>query len=79
MQSKNALVNHYKSLSIMNGDDGTNILNASGKIALGADEDRQKLKQDFDDISSIYTMANERNNRLENTLKRVRDRDIALS
>ena len=63
----------------MNGDDGTNILNASGKIALGADEDRQKLKQDFDDISSIYTMANERNNRLENTLKRVRDRDIALS
>lgn len=27
MQSKNALVNHYRSLSLMNGDDLTGILN----------------------------------------------------
>ena len=35
-------------------------------------------EQDFDDISSIYT-AHQNNNVLEDTLKRVRNREIALS
>ena len=42
----------------MNGDDIQNaILNQSGKIAMGA----FKPQDDFDDISSIYTAANVRN------------------
>ena len=42
----------------MNGDDIHNaILNQSGKIAMGA----FKPQDDFDDISSIYTAANVRN------------------
>ena len=48
MQSKNALVNHYKSLSLMAGDDFGKVLN--NKL-----EDDQKVRDDFDDISSIYT------------------------
>ena len=35
-------------------------------------------EQDFDDISSIYT-AHRNNNVLEDTLKRVRNRELALS
>ena len=49
-----------------------------GKVLNNKLEDDQKVRDDFDDISSIYT-ANQNNNALENTLKRVRDRDLALS
>ena len=38
----------------------------------------QEEEQDFDDISSIYT-AHKNNNVLEDTLKRVRNRELALS
>jgi len=55
----------------MAGDDFGKVLN--NKI-----EDDQKVRDDFDDISSIYT-AQQNNNALENTLKRVRDREVALS
>ena len=60
----------------MNGDDFHKaILNQSGKIAMGA----FAPQDDFDDISSIYTAANARNEKLESTMKRVRDRDERLS
>ena len=72
MQSKNALVNHYRSLSLMAGDDFSKILNKP-------QPQDNKDQQDFDDISSIYTAHNNNNNVLENTLKRVRDRDLAMS
>ena len=54
----------------MAGDDFSKALQ---KSAVRNDND-----QDFDDLSSIYT-AHNNNNMLENTLKRVRDREIALS
>jgi hypothetical protein len=76
MQSKNALVNHYRSLSLMASDDFSKIINKQiPKVNDGFD---QKLKEEFDDISSIYT-TRLNNNVLENTLKKVKDREIALS
>lgn len=75
MQSKNALVNHYKSLSLMNGDDFSKILNQNKNDRyMGGQE---KIQQDFDDISSIYT-AHGLHNKVEQTMKRVRHRDIIL-
>ena len=71
MQSKNNLVNHYRSLSLMAGDD-------FGKILAKQPQNNFADQQDFDDLSSIYT-AHQNNNMLENTLKRVRDREVALS
>lgn len=79
MKSKNEMLNQYKSLSIMNGDDMSQILNRSGKIALSIFREKEELQQDFDDISSIYTMANAHNDKLQSTLKRVKTRDYALS
>ena len=68
MQSKNALVNQYRSLSLMAGDNLNNFIPTKP----------QEEEQDFDDISSIYT-AHKNNNVLEDTLKRVRNRELALS
>ena len=68
MQSKNALVNQYRSLSLMAGDNLNNFI----------PNKPQAEEQDFDDISSIYT-AHKNNNVLEDTLKRVRNRELALS
>lgn len=78
MQSKNALFNQYRSLSIMNGDDMSKFLNQSGRIRMDLVNDK-KQQQDFDDISSVYTAANAQNEHLERTLKRVRNRDELLS
>ena len=76
MQSKHALVNHYKSLSLMQGDDFANI----NKAQFGGDNDPFKhQKEEFDDISSIYT-AQAANLMKENTLKkRVHDRQLRMS
>ena len=63
----------------MNGDDMSQILNRSGKIALSIFKEKEALERDFDDISSIYTMANQHNDKLQSTLKRVKTRDYALS
>lgn len=49
MQSKNALVNHYKSLSLMQGDDFQRV----GQLAVI--DPFLQVKEDFDDLSSIYT------------------------
>ena len=70
MQSKNQLINHYRSLSLIAGDDFSKILDRQAK--------RVDQGVDFDDLSSIYT-AHARNDILESTLKRVRDREVALS
>ena len=56
----------------MQGDDFNKLMTPK------VDGDDQKVKDDFDDISSIYTNRLN-NNVLEDTMKRVRDRDIALS
>ena len=67
MQSKNALVNHYKSFSLMQGDDFQRISKVTNINPI------KKEKDDFDDISSIYTAHKQSD--LEKTLKkRVRDR-----
>ena len=55
----------------MAGDDFGNILSKSGRFHIDGD----KIQKDFDDISSIYTAHN---NALENTLKRVRNRENFL-
>lgn len=78
MQSKNALFNHYRSLSLMNGDDATKILNQSGRICMDAIENA-KLNQDFDDISSIYTAANAQQEHIGRTIRRIKNRDELLS
>ena len=60
----------------MASDDFSKIINKQiPKVTDGFD---QKLKEEFDDISSIYT-TRLNNNVLENTLKKVKDREIALS
>ena len=76
MQSKHALVNHYKSLSLMQGDDFGNI----NKAQFGGDNDPFKQqKEEFDDISSIYT-AHATNLKKEKSLKkRVHDRQLRMS
>lgn len=79
MQSKNALFNKYKSLSLMNGDDMTSqILHQSGQIYNEALKN-SKLKQDFDDISSIYDAAKVTNDDLGKTMRRIKNRDELLS
>ena len=64
------MVNHYKSLSLMAGDDFDNTLTKGPKEIVN------KAKDEFDDISSIYTT---KQNDLEKTLRRVRKREQALS
>lgn len=71
-QRKHDLVNRYKSLSLMAGDDFTKLLSQTKKINFNQQAD------DFDDISSIYTNQ-QKNNELENTLRRIRIREMALS
>lgn len=78
MQSKNALFNHYRSLSLMNGDDATKILNQSGRICMDAVQNAKRA-QDFDDISSIYTAANAQQEDIGRTMRRIRNRDELLS
>lgn len=53
MESKQQLVNHYNSLSLMRGDDPAQALKARKSVL-----DMVPIKdkgEDFDDISSIYT------------------------
>ena len=66
MESKNALVNHYRSLSLMQEDD---MPKPSLKLDLGQ-------KEDFDDISSIYTA---KENQLDTLRKRINAREKRLS
>lgn len=67
MESKNALVNHYRSLSLMQEDD---LPKPSGlKLDMGP-------KDEFDDISSIYTA---KENKLDTLRKRIVARDKRLS
>ena len=74
MQSKHALVNHYKSLSLMNADDFSKFMTHGQEKYQVEDNYYQK---ELDDISSIYTTHGIDNN-LEATIKRVRDRGIIL-
>jgi hypothetical protein len=55
----------------MAGDDFGKMLSKSGRFNM----EGMRIQKDFDDISSIYTAHN---NVLENTLKRVRDRENFL-
>jgi len=76
MQSKHALVNHYKSLSLMQGDDLNKLIHGSTAALVQVEQ----VKDDFDDISSIYTAHANNKATLENTLKRrVKDRQLRLS
>ena len=67
LESKNALLNNYRSLSLMQGDDFSRSLK---KPKLFVPED------DFDDISSIYT---QKENQVEHLKRRVAARDKRLS
>ena len=60
----------------MNGDDFSKILNQKNERKQ-KDEAREKLQQDFDDISSIYT-AHGLHNKVEETMKRVKHSDMIL-
>ena len=59
----------------MNADDFSKVLGQNDHI-IGQDG-REKLQQDFDDISSIYTAHGLQNN-IEKTMKRVQQRDMYL-
>ena len=72
-QSKHQLLTQYKSLSLIAGDDFGKILDRKAVVK----EDTMK-KNEFDDLSSIYT-AHARNEDLENTRKRVKNRENRLS
>lgn len=77
MQSKHALVSHYKSLSLMNTDDFSKFMTyGQEKYQLKQFGDNYYQKE-LDDISSIYTTHGIDNN-LEATIKRVRDRGVML-
>jgi len=77
LESKNALLNEYRSLSLLQGDDFSKFLQKTEQNQ--KNQDYKKMKDDFDDISSIYT-SHAQNNKLEKTLKkRVEDREKRLS
>ena len=82
-ESKKALVNQFNSLSLMENNDFGNILEdlKSTRKHYGDDSNApvtfDQIMKDTDDISSIYT-DHERNNQLENTLRRIKIREIAL-
>jgi hypothetical protein len=64
-------------LSLLQGDDFSKFLQKTEQNQ--KNQDYKKMKDDFDDISSIYT-SHAQNNKLEKTLKkRVEDREKRLS
>jgi hypothetical protein len=79
MASKNALVNKYKSLSLMNNDEmTTKILHQSGQIYNNFMQNDKQAK-DFDEISSIYDVAKVTHDDLGKTLRRIKNREEILS
>ena len=60
----------------MNADDFSKVLGQNDHI-IGQQDGREKLQQDFDDISSIYTAHGLQSN-IEKTMNRVQKRDKFL-
>lgn len=68
MQSKNMLVNQYRSLSLMQGDDINKFLKSSSRML--SRRVSMKQQEEIDDISSIYTAHETNKKNLEMTLQK---------